>query len=88
MSVEVNARETCHGVSAIGYERCLNTPTSKRSRNGACTPQYVGLVAEQLCLVWNARGAADMAKLEAALYMDGSARYTRALDRALRTLDR
>ena len=49
-------------------------------------------IAEQLRLVWNARGAADIVKLEATLatLMGGNASgpYVKTLDQALRTLDR
>lgn len=49
-------------------------------------------VAEQLRFVWNARGAADVAKLdtELSILMGGTASgpYTKNLDRALRSLDR
>jgi hypothetical protein len=41
-------------------------------------------IAEQLRLVWNARGAADITLIEAEL----PGAYTKILDRALRTLDR
>lgn len=44
----------------------------------------VQAIAEQLRLVWNARGAADIAKIEAEL----SGPYVKNLDHALRTLDR
>ncbi len=44
----------------------------------------VGPVADQLRLVWNARGAADIAKLEAEL----PGALTKRLDAALRSLDR
>ena len=51
-----------------------------------------GYVEEQLRLVWNARGAADIAKLQTELSMlMGSTMagpYVSNLDRALRTLDR
>ena len=49
-------------------------------------------VAEQLRLVWNARGAADIVQLESSLssQMGSTAAgpYVKNLDRALRTLDR
>jgi len=49
-------------------------------------------IAEQLRLIWNARGAADIVKLEAELtaMMGGTASgpYVKNLDRALRKLDR
>lgn len=49
-------------------------------------------VAEQLRLIWNARGAADLVKLEAELSTlmgaTASGPYTKNLDRALRSLDR
>lgn len=53
---------------------------------------HVQTIAEQLRLVWNARGAADIAKIESELtsQMGASASgpYLKNLDRALRTLDR
>jgi hypothetical protein len=55
-------------------------------------PEACGLIAEQLRLVWNARGAADITKLEQELstlmgsMMAGP--YVKNLARALRTLDR
>lgn len=47
-------------------------------------------IAEQLRLVWNARGAADIAKVEATLYADGTSRtgFDKMLDQAIRGLDR
>jgi hypothetical protein len=49
------------------------------------------LLVDALRLVWNARGAADIAKLESTLasLMGGSASgpYVKNLDRALRALD-
>jgi len=52
----------------------------------------VEAIAEQLCLVWNARGAADLAKVDAELSMMMGATmagpYVKNLDRALRKLDR
>lgn len=51
-----------------------------------------GQIAEQLRLVWNARGAADLAKIDHELtsMMGGQAAgpYVKNLDRALRGLDR
>ncbi len=51
-----------------------------------------GRIAEQLRLVWNARGAADIAKIETELSMlmgpTTAGPYVKNLDRALRTLDR
>lgn len=48
------------------------------------------VVAEQLRQVWNARGAADISKVDAELYADGTSRngFSTMLDRAIRTLDR
>lgn len=46
----------------------------------------IGAIEEQLRLVWNARGAADIAKLEAAF--DGVQPSMKTLDHALRSLDR
>jgi hypothetical protein len=47
-------------------------------------------VAEQLRLVWNARGAADLAKLEAVFLADNDEHRPsmKNLNRALRSLDR
>jgi hypothetical protein len=45
----------------------------------------IGPLAEQLRLIWNARGAADIAKIDAE-WREGLA--AAAIDRALRTLDR
>lgn len=54
--------------------------------------EAVRLMREQLRLVWNARGAADLVKVDAELTaMMGSTAggpYVKNLDRALRTLDR
>ncbi len=48
-------------------------------------------IAEQLRLIWNARGAADIVKLEAELSammgVTASGPYVKNLDRALRKLD-
>ncbi len=46
--------------------------------------RVVKAIAEQLRQVWNARGAADLAKIEAELPGASS----KALDRAIRALDR
>jgi hypothetical protein len=49
----------------------------------------VNVAAEQLRLVWNARGAADIAKLETEMMGDETADWVRELiDREIRTLDR
>ena len=49
-------------------------------------------IAEQLRLIWNARGAADITKLEAELSammgVTAAGPYVKNLDRALRQLDR
>lgn len=49
-------------------------------------------IAEELRLIWNARGAADLAKVDAELSMMMGATmagpYVKNLDRALRSLDR
>ena len=49
-------------------------------------------ITEQLRLVWNARGAADLVKLEAELSglmgVTAAGPYVKNLDRALKTLDR
>jgi hypothetical protein len=54
--------------------------------------QFPDMVAEQLRLMWNARGAADVAKIHWSLsWMMGDMKagsYIKELDRALRTLDR
>jgi hypothetical protein len=50
------------------------------------------LIRGQLMLIWNARGAADIAKLETELTTmmgaTASGPYVKNLDRALRSLDR
>jgi hypothetical protein len=52
----------------------------------------VAAVAEQFRLIWNARGAADIMKLEADLSammgVTAAGPYVKNLDRALRSLDR
>jgi len=49
-------------------------------------------IRDSLRLLWNARGAADVAKLDAALAaamgVSASGPFVKILDRALRTLDR
>ena len=54
--------------------------------------RVVRAIAEQLRLVWNARGAADLAKIETELstLMGGmmAGPYVKNLDRVLRSLDR
>jgi len=47
-------------------------------------------IAQELRSAWNARGAADMAKVDAVLYTDGTSWPGLAplLDRALRSSDR
>ena len=56
------------------------------------SPQYVTLVVEQFRLVWNARCAADLAKIDTELSMmmgsTASGPYVKNLDRAIRALDR
>ena len=48
-------------------------------------------IAEQLRVIWNARGAADLTKLESELSIlmgsTAAGPYVKNLDRALRTLD-
>jgi hypothetical protein len=58
-------------------------------------PVYVNMlngIADRLRRVWNARGAADIAKIESELAQQmgatASGPYTKNLDRALRALDR
>jgi hypothetical protein len=50
----------------------------------------VRAIAEHLRLAWNARGTADIAKVDATLAYDGTSRtgLDAMLDRALRSLDR
>ena len=60
---------------------------------GAIGAPYVVLrehIAQELRLMWNARGAADIAKMDAVLYTDGTSWPGLAplLDRALRSLNR
>jgi len=54
--------------------------------------QNMRAVAEQLRLVWNARGAADVTKLErelsALMGSTAAGPYVKNLDRAIRALDR
>jgi hypothetical protein len=79
------------------FERIALTIEEAQPRDG----DFAGLedvarlhatIVEQLRLVWNARGAADIARLDGALsQMMGSTAsgpYVKNLDRALRTLDR
>jgi hypothetical protein len=51
----------------------------------------IGAIADQLRLIWNARGAADITKLETALSSllgaEKASPYVKTLERALRTLD-
>jgi hypothetical protein len=53
---------------------------------------HIERVAEQLRLAWNARGAADLAKIEAELSMlmgaTAAGPYLKKLDRVVRALDR
>lgn len=46
----------------------------------------VGMIVEHLTIVWNARGAADLAKIDLE-FADGTLTL-KSLDRALRSLDR
>jgi hypothetical protein len=59
-------------------------------RGGSSELTDLRLIREQLVLIWNARGAADIAALEAELLNEGTARpgFAKNLDRALRGLDR
>jgi len=45
-------------------------------------------LAEQLRQVWNARGAADLAKVDAEMAASAGHPHAKNLDRALRSLDR
>jgi hypothetical protein len=61
--------------------------------NAGTSPNYMAAaVAEQLRQVWNARGEADIAKIDSELSMLMGATmagpYVKNLDRALRTVDR
>jgi hypothetical protein len=59
---------------------------------GECPPLAFGPVRSALVQIWNARGAADLAKVDAELSMMMGATmagpYVKNLDRALRGLDR
>jgi hypothetical protein len=55
-------------------------------RDTAATRQALAIVAEQLRLVWNARGAADLAELEAV--SAGASPSMKVIDQILRALDR
>ena len=63
-----------------------------RGHNVTATSDEIAFLAEQLRLIWNARGAADIVKLEAELSslmgVTASGPYVKNLDRALRSLDR
>jgi len=52
-------------------------------KHAADVPEACGLIAEQLRVVWNARGAADLAALEPLLgvNLDDETRVIRRLDR-------
>lgn len=52
--------------------------------------RHTASLADVLRQVWNARGAADIAKVEVMLYADGTNRpgSDKVLDQAIRTLDR
>lgn len=45
-------------------------------------------VAEQLRLMWNSRGAADLAKIDAVLAPTAAAPYVKTINHAIRGLDR
>jgi hypothetical protein len=55
-------------------------------QNPEITQQAMRLVAEQLRVVWNARGAADLAELDAALA--GASPSIKMVDHTIRSLDR
>ena len=71
--------------SVLSHEAAVGTESSRAER-------HTVLIAAHLRLIWNARGAADLVALEAALIalMGGtaSAPYVKNLDRALKKLDR
>jgi hypothetical protein len=66
--------------------------TSRKFDPDRDLPLLAAAIVEQLRLVWNARGAADIVKLEAELAaqmgVTASGPYVKNLDRALRSLDR
>jgi hypothetical protein len=58
------------------------------TRDAVYTGPAMAVVAEQLRLAWNARGAADLAIIELAAGLDAQTSViVKQLDRALRTLD-
>jgi hypothetical protein len=71
--------------SVLSHEAAFGTEPSRAESHAI-------LIAEHLRLIWNARGAADVVAVEAALIslMGGtaSAPYVKNLDRALKKLDR
>jgi hypothetical protein len=80
-----------------GFERVASALMEKALVDGSLINQgwkrfVIMLIAEQLRVSWNARGAADIVKVESELStMMGSTAagpYVKNLDRALRTLDR
>jgi hypothetical protein len=64
--------------------REIDRVVTEYARTTLDLPDPVPVIIDQLRLVWNARGAADLAKLEA----DFPGTVTKMIDRALRSLDR
>lgn len=68
------------------------TPDFEKIAERIVAPQYVAFVVEELTAAWNARGAADIAKIESELSTmmgaTASGPFAKNLDQALRTLDR
>lgn len=60
---------------------------SREEHAGRCV---AASIAEQLRQVWNARGAADIVRMDAEVFADGTSRegFTTMLERAIKELDR
>jgi hypothetical protein len=73
------------------FERIARLILDRYVGGGETSAPLGGAIADALRLAWNARGAADIAKIESELAQQmgatASGPYTKNLDRALRRLD-
>lgn len=58
------------------------------SESGIVDDEHTHAIADQLRLMWNARGAADLAKIDAVLAPTAAAPYVKTMNHAIRGLDR
>jgi hypothetical protein len=74
-------------VTTVNFERLTDDLLRKLDSGGPNPARVHSLVKETLRQVWNARGAADIARLEIELLTQNAPAAEGPLTRAIRTLD-